>query len=271
MTFHPFRVSRYVPLPPDAAILVAASGEHAVKSAGARDRFNERVACYRIGMMLLRRAHPGLAKTLEYVRDIAPDRAGLTPEEVRALLRGLPQRISRKAIRARLGPAAAGQLESVFASHADPGAYAVRAVMTYGAGEYERSRIAAGHLERHDLQAFGELMRLSHDGDRVAGRFHPDGERNPAPRGPLHRLIGAYGCSTRRIDRMVDIAQSVEGVYGAQLIGAGLGGCITVLAERSAAPRVRKALAREYYEPLGLAPAVWEVRAVSGGGLIVPR
>ncbi len=271
MAFHPFRVSRYVPVPPDAAILVAASGEHAVKSAGARDRFNERVACYRIGMMLLRRAHPRLPASLEYVRDIAPDRAGLTPERVRALLRGLPERISRQAIRARLGRAAAERLEAVFASHADPGAYAVRAVMTYGVGEYERSRIAAGHLERHDLEAFGRLMRLSHDGDRVAGRFHPDGERNPAAHGPLHRLIGAYGCSTRRIDCMVDIALSVEGVYGAQLVGAGLGGCITVLAERSAVARVRKALAREYYEPLGLAPAAWEVRSVSGGGLIVPR
>ena len=87
---------------------------------------------------------------------------------------------------------------------------------------------------------------------------------------PIENLIGAYRCSTERIDRMVDIARGVGGVYGAQLAGAGLGGCVMILADSSAVSRVRTALARSYFSPLGMSPAVWQVRPVNGGGIIPP-
>jgi len=270
MGFHPFKLSSYVPIPLDAAIFVAYSGQHAVKSAGARDRFNERVACYRLGMLLLKRKYPRLASRLEYVRDLSPSRLGIRPAEALKMIRDLPASITRRQLRRQLGSALADRLETIFASHNDPGQYTIRDVVTFGVGEYEKSRIAANFLKKDDLAAFGELMRLSHDGDRVNGKFLQGGQARASDSVPLYRLIGAYACSTPNIDELVDIACSIPGVYGAQIAGAGLGGCVMILARRSAATRVRSTLAREYYRAHGIAPAVWQVRSVAGGGIIRP-
>jgi N-acetylgalactosamine kinase len=270
MGFHPFRISRYVPIPDDARILIAASGEHAVKSAGARDRFNERVACYRLGILLLKKRHPDLADQLDYVRDLAPSQLKVGDEEVKALLSELPNRITRAELRKKLGGRYAEELERLFTAHSDPGTYTIRDVVTYGVGECERARIAAGRLEQESLESFGELMRLSHDGDRISNRFSSNGSVSPNGNGPLYQLVGAYACSTKRIDQLVKLTQSINGVYGTQLAGAGLGGCVTILADNAGAARVKKTLTKEFYEPLGLKPAIWQVRSVSGGGVIKP-
>ncbi len=270
MGFHPFRLSGYVRIPADASVLIAYSGQHAVKSAGARDRFNERVACYRLGLLLLQRKYPRWAQRLEYVRDLSPSRLGIKPADVWAILRGVPERITRRGILRQLGPSLAERAQRIFASHTEPqGGYTIRDVMSFGIGEFERSRVAAGYLERKDLAEFGALMLLSHDGDRVNGKpaFNVPAFGDSTP---LYRLPGAYACSTENIDRMVDIARAVPGVYGAQLAGAGLGGCVMILTRRAAVNRVKAALANEYYRPLGMTPAVWEVRSVSGGGVIRP-
>ena len=273
MGFHPFRLDSYVPVSPEAALLIAYSGELAIKSAGARDRFNERVACYRLGILLLKRDHPRLASRIEHIRDLAPNRLGVGPEKVLDMINHLPERITRRQLRSRLRPKFSDHLDQVFSSHGDPGTYTIRDVVAYGVGECERSRIAANHLGRNDLAAFGELMLLSHDGDRVSGSpaFAADARPDRDGSAPaLHRLIGAYACSTANIDRMVDIARSVPGVYGAQLAGAGLGGCVMILARRTAAAKVKSALASQYYRPLGMAPSLWHVRSVSGGGIVRP-
>ena len=221
--------------------------------------------------MLFKKKSPGLAKRLEYVRDLMPARGVFKPKAVDEVLKALPERISRREIRPRLTRAFEDRLARIFSSHADPGHYTIRAVVAYGVGECERSRVAADLLERDDLAGFGELMLLSHDGDRVEGQ---PAVRTSALAGTngedLHRLIGAYACSTPNIDRMVDLARAVPGVYGAQLAGAGLGGCVMILARQTAGSRVRATLAREYYRPLGLAPTVWRVRPVAGGGIIRP-
>jgi N-acetylgalactosamine kinase len=273
--FHPFRVSRYVPIPPDAAILIAYSGQHAVKSAGARDRFNERVACYRLGVLLLQRQYPRLASTLQYVRDLAPHRLGVEAPEAWKILASLPERITRREIVRRLGPSYTEQVQRIFASHADPGEYTVRDVVAFGVGECERARIAADYLQEGDLGTFGELMLISHDGDRVTHllacpKVGDNGRATEGVETPLYRLAGAYACSTEKIDQIVDIVRVLPGVYGAQLAGAGLGGCVMILTKRSMANRVKAILAAEYYRPNGMVPAVWEVRSVSGGGVIRP-
>jgi len=50
----------------------------------------------------------------------------------------------------------------------------------------------------------------------------------------------------------------LPGVYGAQLSGAGLGGCIMILADASAAERVERTLRKTYYRPGG-----WCLRSAS--------
>jgi N-acetylgalactosamine kinase len=88
------------------------------------------------------------------------------------------------------------------------------------------------------------------------------------PRAALELQPGAYGCSTTAIDRMVDIALSVPGVLGAQLSGAGLGGCMMVLAKDDALDAVEDAMRTFYYDPEGIAPEVIRCRAMAGSGVL---
>ncbi len=270
MGFHPFKISGYVPLSDESAVLIAYSGQSAAKSVGARDRYNERVACYRLGVLLLKQRYPRWASRIDYVRDFTPARLGITPDETRKMLNELPEEITRAELRKKLGKAYAARLDTIFASHADLGPYTIREVMAYGVGEYERSRVAAQFLKNNDLGGFGELMWLSHDGDRVNGRYIYLPQQGLDDSEPLYRLIGAYACSTPDIDDMIDIARATPGVYGAQLAGAGLGGCVMILAHGSAVSRIKSRLTKEYYQPRGMAPALWQVHCVSGAGLIRP-
>jgi len=78
---------------------------------------------------------------------------------------------------------------------------------------------------------------------------------------------GSYACSTEEIDRMVDIACSVPGVAGAQISGAGLGGCIMIMAKKEAVEALRKALVEKYYKPNGLKSVIINCITVAGAGL----
>ena len=59
----------------------------------------------------------------------------------------------------------------------------------------------------------------------------------------------------------------MPGVAGAQLAGAGLGGCIMILARRDCADAVRRALTKHFYRPRGLKPAILPCIATDGAGL----
>jgi len=146
------------------------------------------------------------------------------------------------------------------------------------------------YLEQNQMGEFGRLMNISHDGDRVS-RPGRDGSYQLLPeecsdaylhgliedlksedparvlRAQLYRQPGNYACSTEQIDQMVDIACSVPGVVGAQIAGAGLGGCIMILTKKEAVAHVRKALLRDYYEPNRLEPAIIPCIMVEGAGL----
>jgi galactokinase len=83
----------------------------------------------------------------------------------------------------------------------------------------------------------------------------------------LMMVPGSYACSTPELDSMVDIALGVEGVVGAQLAGAGLGGCIMVLCRNEATERLREAMIRGYYAPAGREPQVEPCVPVEGSGI----
>ena len=63
---------------------------------------------------------------------------------------------------------------------------------------------------------------------------------------------------------MVHISLQTEGVGGAQLAGAGLGGCMMVLAQRTAVSNLVANLTWHYYQPRTKDPTILVCRPVAG-------
>jgi N-acetylgalactosamine kinase len=287
----PFRLEKVIDGPKDHQVIIANSHIKAAKSGSARDEFNSRIASYNLGLALLKQRCPEIAGAVEHLRDLDPLKLGCATSDVYRWLAKVPQRMTRKDFRMVLSKQHQDLLESSFATHAEPEAYFPRGVLLFGIAEIMRSRMCVELLEFGQVATFGHLMKVSHDGDRVrcAG---PNGDRLPyqydSSDEHLRRLIddlgsedpqrvlkaqlwmqpGTYACSTPEIDEMVDVASAVPGVAGAQLAGAGLGGCIMILVERGRAEHVRRALAARYYRPHGLEPAAIPCITVEGAGLV---
>jgi N-acetylgalactosamine kinase len=278
--FFPFRPAGQTRFPPDLRVVIAYSGSQAVKSGGARDVYNHRVACYELAGLLLRRRWPAAAG-MEHLRDLTPERLKVRSGEIYRALMRLPVRPSRRAVRRLLPASDRDRVERIFASHANVGAYDLRGVALFGLGEIVRSEQFADVLARGEMARVAALLRTSHDGDRIV-RWSADGR----PRrflvrtddATLRRLAdadadlaeqsGRYACSTPAVDRLVDLAQATEGVVGAQLAGAGLGGCMMIVVRREALERLMHRLRREFYRPRGLPFGAFVCSPVAGAGLL---
>ena len=234
---------------------------------------------------------PEIAHALEHLRDLDPARLGCATSDTYRWLLRVPERMTRKDFQTMLSREHRELVEANFATHAEPPAYWPRGVLLFGIAEILRSGLCPELIESGQVETFGRLMKISHDGDRVS-RPGPDGAYQTAAASPsdesLQRLIadlasenpnrvlmaqlymqpGYYACSTPEIDQMVDIAAAVPGVAGAQIAGAGLGGCIMVLVRNEAVEAVRRALGAKYYRPRGLEPAAMPCITVEGAGLV---
>jgi galactokinase len=279
----------WIPFPPDYRIVLANSLKKAEKSGGAKDVFNQRVACYAFALMLVRRNSPRYAPQLEHLRDLNPRRLGVDEAAVYRMIRSLPESARRGEILKML-PDQTERLRHVFGSHAEPqDGYRIRQVCLYGVSECVRSQMAADMLRKGDVRGFGELISISHDGDRVTrlqnGRRVPhdnrcaderidaliadlaSGEPQRQERARLWRQPGGYDVSTEELDSLVDIARASPGVVGAGLVGAGLGGSVVAIVEAAEARRLVENLVRDYYQPRKLTPAASVIRPVGGAGL----
>ena len=136
------------------------------------------------------------------------------------------------------------------------------------------------------MKTFGELISISHNGDRVtklvggkrvpADNSYPDarldtlisdmesGNPQRMSRARLWRQGGGYNVSLPELDMLVDIALVTPGVIGAGLVGAGMGGCVQVCVEDEHARQVIENLAQQYYQPRNL-PVEAEVVTPVGG------
>ncbi len=279
--FFPFRLEGEVPLPPGLQVVIGYSGAGAHKSGSARDVFNQRIACYEIGFELLRRNWPAAAGAA-HLRDLIPERLGVSPADLYVALTALPEAPRRPALRSAWGRMEPERLRRLFATHKDSGAYDLRGVLLFGLSECARSEHFAALLRDGDLERIGLFMRASHDGDRVCRtrpgarscHFHPSLDTRALTamarhQEPIENQSGRYACSTEIIDALVDSANSVPGVIGAQLAGAGLGGCMMVLVRNEAVSELTKRLCREVYEPRGIPPEMHVCRPVNGAGLLL--
>jgi len=79
-------------------------------------------------------------------------------------------------------------------------------------------------------------------------------------------LRDLYEVSSVELDALVAIAESVEGVTGARMTGAGFGGCTVNLVSAGAVDRLRAAIATEYPRLTGGDARCYVVSAVEGAG-----
>lgn len=108
---------------------------------------------------------------------------------------------------------------------------------------HENQRVLKGveALKENDLAQFGQLMYQSHQS-----------------------LKDLYQVSCVELDLMVDLAQSVEGVYGSRMTGGGFGGCTVSLVKKDHADEFVRFVGEKYFEQTGIQPEFYICNVVDG-------
>ena len=277
--FYPFTVE-YFPFFKNIRVIIANTLIEAKKSTEAKGIFNQRIACYEIGLEMLKKFNNSLPADIRFLRDINPEVLG-SHDRIYDLLLSLPESATRENIYQALFESCE-KLNILFQTHPDTGQYRIRDVVSYGIFECERSRICAEYLQKEDVYGFGKLMYVSHDGDRVVRykngienpwEWHADDKtlltlkekvRKKIRGAEIHLQPGCYRCSRKELDFIVDCVKEIPGVYGAKLTGAGLGGCVVIMADLSSTDKVVETLEKKYYIPMGLTTAIYVCNAADG-------
>src|ERR1700678_545412 len=111
----------------------------------------------------------------------------------------------------------------------------------------ENARVleAAAALELGDLQAFGKLMLESH-----------------------RSLRDDFEVSSDELDRMVELAEKVDGVYGTRMTGGGFGGCTIALVQALRVDEFRRLVSGGYERSTGSRPEIYVCSAADGVGRV---
>ena len=108
-------------------------------------------------------------------------------------------------------------------------------------GENARVLLAADALESSDLKKFGKLMDESH-----------------------RSLRDDFEVSCSELDVMVDLANQVEGVYGARMTGGGFGGCTINLVQAERVQEFQDAVRGGYERATGVKPEIYVCSPADG-------
>jgi len=108
-------------------------------------------------------------------------------------------------------------------------------------GENARVLAAAEALRRDDLAEFGRLMEQSHAS-----------------------LRDDFEVSCRELDVMVELANEVDGVYGARMTGGGFGGCTVNLVKNESVEKFKTSIEAGYERAIGQRPEVYVCTASDG-------
>lgn len=264
LSFKPFEVGETVGFSDKYAVIVANSMLQAKKSGNARDTFNAKIAAYEFVLMMIKRAYPQY--DLREFRDLARIRP---QTEIYRMLKSIPETMTRGGVKMLL-PEYKERLEQIFSSHAEPKVYDLRGVALYGIAECVRADQLMDALRVGDYRLVGEMMKISHNGDRVGDVRVTDEllDRLIAEEVDISLQCGAYGCSTEQIDGMCDLLNATDGVLGSEIVGAGLGGCVIALVEKEKAEAVISVLNEGYYDQFGYAHAANIYSASSGSSVI---
>jgi len=252
MGFFPFQVKGFVPFPKGYHIVIIDSGIMAKKMEGARSEYNSRVLAYLMGEILFKEIFPHLADRIEHLRDINCDNLGVSDAEMYERLLQIPREMCYGEIWqnwASFSKRDRERLDALLATKLpEDEPLQVRDILLYGIAETKRSSLCSEYIASGKLEDFGRMCYISHDGDRVVkhdenlqaspwdyqvseeylaglvkGLQSEDIDVQEASR--IQWQPGRYACSVPEIDLIVDMARQMPGVLGAQMAGAGLGGC----------------------------------------------
>lgn len=293
----PARVQGEATLPDEYAAIVLDSGvareyDEAVKE--------ETVIAYPLGAFVARALIlPRLGKShavcerVRYIRDLAPERLGLSLAEVYRVLGQLPRQTSLAQLAAQARAAGVGACFDALCQREVAGKFQRLAADTplflrrrcvYGLAEQDRVAGMLAYLNAGDMTAALELIRISHAGDRdrevedeVLARLAVRAERGEG-RAKLRFLRGGYGRMTPAYDRRVRVVNGFLAAAGptagaVQRLGAGWGGNIGGLVHRKFVDGERRAaFADMLHAELGYEPELAAVVPGEGAGLLVaPR
>lgn len=104
----------------------------------------------------------------------------------------------------------------------------------YVVEENTRVQNAVSALTAKDIDSFGNFMNASHAG-----------------------LRDDYEVSCNELNVLTEIAQSIDGVIGARMTGAGFGGCTVNLVHREAVETLRNRVMKEYLQQTGIKPDIY--------------
>ena len=122
----------------------------------------------------------------------------------------------------------------------------LRSRVAHVVGGIVRVREGVTRLALGDAAGFGELMVACH-----------------------RSLAENYEVSRPELDRIVELALGVDGVWGARLTGAGFGGCGVVLHQEECAPALRETVAAGFETDFGRPPEIHHLRT-AGGAVVRP-
>lgn len=280
--FEPINVLESVKIPEGFSVIVANSFIEAKKSEGAKDRFNQMVAAYEFGVMLVLKEFPQYLSKIKHLRDINPDNLEVDETQIYKILLSVPMWLKSEELFDKIPQEYHEKVRRIISSHAAPEAYNIRSALFYGITECERSRKASLLLKNGDIKSFAQIMNISHCGDRVA--YLSEGKtvdydylltdekleelieksNNSNPDALLYKQPGGYGCSVAQIDILIDKLLGENGVLGAQISGAGLGGCIMILCEKEYEDNILQYLNTNYYKPNGFPNGAIIIKPVKG-------
>ena len=291
--FFDFTIKTTTSFPDDHILAVCDSGKRIKKDSRTGNLLNNRMICYRAGFELIKLALPQFRPLLRHLRDVNTRTMGITLSDIYKALLRLPENADQTDLKKMLPLEI---FEDIFNTQTNfpPEKYPIRGVVLYGLSECERSRLFPLLLTKNKLAEIGKMMNVSHNGDRITA-LSEDGNmvlyHSPVSNTYLLDLIddlesedprrvrqsqlqwqpGSYRSSIPEIDRMVDIAGGTRGVEGAQITGAGLGGCMMALIHGDQAELLAESLNSGYYGPNGITPSVLLCRPVAGSGVLMER
>lgn len=110
----------------------------------------------------------------------------------------------------------------------------VRRRARHAVTENERTQLAVEALQANDLARFGELLNASHES-----------------------LKTDYEVTGVELDTLAETAQTLDGVLGARMTGAGFGGCAIALVHRDAVETLKQTVGQVYEDKIGYAPSFY--------------